>query len=170
MGWMIPAGIGLIMGGSYLKGTAEEQQAKATADILEYNRDVEYENAKAAMYAGESEADKLDRQKRMILGKQTAAYGAKGWNLEGTPLSIMADTVSQYELDKATTMWNARTKSNAYISQGNIYEASADAQRQKARTAVARSLLSGAVSAAGMYLGSPYANNNTSPWTQWIGG
>jgi len=154
MGWAMAAMAGLQMGGSYLKGREEESQAEATADILEYNKAVEEENAKAAEYAAESEADKIKRQEQLALGKTKAFYGKSGFTMSGSPLSYMNELVTQYELDRATTLFGGRTQAQKYRSQGAIYGASAEAQRQKAKSALPRALLSGAISAGSIYAGS----------------
>ena len=150
----MPIMAGLTMTGSYMKGREEQGQAESTADILEYNKAVEQENAKAVQYPSVAEQAKLERQKRLMIGKQAVGYGKSGFTQAGTPLSIMADTVSQYELDKATTQWNANIQAGKYESQANIYGASAEAQRQKAKTALPRALLTGAMSAGNIYAAS----------------
>lgn len=138
--------------GSVIQATNQAQYANANADVLDYNAQVERENARAAMYAGEADKAKLERQKKIAVGQYLARQGASGFSMAGTPLSMLADMVSQYELDEETTMWNARTKAGQYRSQADIYNYSANAQRSKAKNALGGGLLSGLVS-SGAILG-----------------
>lgn len=143
---------GLSLVGNVMQGQNQSDYANANADILDYNAKVERENAKAAMYAGEADKAKLARQKKIAVGQYLARQGASGFSMAGTPLSMLADMVSQYELDEETTMWNARTKAGQYRSQADIYNYSANAQRSKAKNALGGGLLSGLVS-SGAILG-----------------
>jgi hypothetical protein len=144
----------LSMGGSYLKGREEEAQAESTADILEYNKAVEMENATASEYAAEAEAGKIARAERQALGKARTFWGKSGFTMAGSPLSYMNDLVTQYELDRATELWKGDVQASKYRSQGAIYGASAQAQRDKAKTAIPRALLGGAIQAGSIYAGS----------------
>jgi hypothetical protein len=154
MGWGMAAMAGLQMFGGYMQGQEEKAQANATADILEYNAAVERESAKAERYAADSEIEKLNRQQKLTVGAQRAAVGKSGFTMAGTPLAIMADTISQYELDRQTALWNAEVKAGKYESQANIYESSAKQQKQKASRAIGKALLGSAISAGSIYASS----------------
>jgi hypothetical protein len=154
MGWAMAGMAGLQMFGGYMQGQEEKAQANAAADILEYNAAVERENATAERYAAESEVEKLNRQQKLAIGTQRAAVGKSGFTMAGTPLAIMADTVSQYELDRQTARWNAEIKAGRYESQANIYESSAKQQKQKASRAVGKALLGSAIGAGSVYASS----------------
>lgn len=123
-----------------------------TTDILEYNKSVAEADAAATLEAGELEASKLERQKRLTLATQRANYSASGFTTAGTPLALMIDTAEQFELDKSTVRRNATTIANRYKSQATIYGMQAGAQRSAAETvgstAWRNALLTGVTSAS----------------------
>jgi hypothetical protein len=157
----MPAFAGLQMAGGYMQGQEEKAQANAAADVLEYNAAVERESAKAERYAAESEVEKLNRQQKLAIGMQRAAVGKSGFTMAGTPLAIMADTISQYELDRQTALWNAEVKAGKYESQASIYESSAKQQKQKASRAIGKALLGSAISAGSVYASSGLNSRST---------
>ena len=136
------SGLGMVM-----SGAEKSAQAKANADLLEYNKAVAEEEAKSISESERIEEMKLDRQKKLMLSAEKAGFSASGFTTSGTPLAIMADTASQYEMDRAIMQANATTEANRRRSQGYIYGLQAGNQRSTASNSLTRGLLTGVSSA-----------------------
>lgn len=150
----------MLIAGSLIQGQQQADTSSANAAILEYNRQVAEQDAIAALEAGEYEKQQLERQRRLLLGAQKAAFSSSGFTLSGTPLAIMSDTLAQFELDKLIVGQNAATMVNRYRSQASIYGYSAANQRSTSSTALRSSLLTGISNAATFYMGSKLFGGN----------
>ena len=81
------------------------------------------QQAEAARSAASVEAEDTRRRARYLLGKEAAAEGASGIQLEGSPLLVMLDSAAESELD-------AQRKLYAGELQGAGYTARAEEARQ----------------------------------------
>ncbi len=108
---ILSALVAMEAGSQVSQGIAARQEAK-------YNANVANMRAEQAKRAADIERYRLDRRKRLLMGKQRALYAKAGVTLEGTPLEVLADTSGQFALDKAINDYNAKTG----ISR-NLYEA-----------------------------------------------
>ena len=60
----------------------------------------QYKSAKIQAEESEYKTQKLEREKRFMFARQRTAYAKSGVMLtEGSPLAVMADTATQYEMD-----------------------------------------------------------------------
>jgi len=100
------AGIGL-----KLLGTI--QQMQSVSALAKYNVAV-------AERQGEIEEQRLKREKRLMLGKMRAGYGAAGVTLEGSPLEVLSDTASQFERDISISRYNVAAKRGVYGYEAQI--------------------------------------------------
>lgn len=90
---------GVQMAGQYMQG----QQA---ADAAEYNAQIANQNATIATQQGEAAVQQLGRQQYRQLGAATAAYGASGVTMEGSPTDVLAQSAAEAALDRLTTKYN----------------------------------------------------------------
>jgi len=96
-------------------------QARAESSAAEFNAQIAEMEARATARSGafeettltkqsEIEQAKIAREKRKTTSAQRAAYATAGVRLGvGSPLEVMADTATQYELDLATERYNLST-------------------------------------------------------------
>ncbi len=84
--------------------TTDYNAAIARSQADQYRKVGEFERARIAE-AGAFEAEKLRRQKKRMTGTQRALYAKSGVLIAGSPLEVMADTASQYELDIAVSRY-----------------------------------------------------------------
>jgi len=106
------AGTAMTMVGQYQQSQAQAQTAEHNAAVAksqadQYRKVGIFEQEQIAA-AGKLEEAKLRRQKRRMTGTQRAAYAASGVSLEGSPLEVMADTASQFELDIAVNKYGTK--------------------------------------------------------------
>jgi hypothetical protein len=149
---------GLSVAGSVMQGQAQQKAANDTADMLEYNASVSRADAEAARTAAAEAEKKIERQQNIMHGKQMAAYGKSGFTTAGTPLTMMADTIAEFAKDRYTALWSGDVEAKRILSQGVIYDASANAQRKKGQNDMYNSLLSGLVS-TGSSFGKSYVRS-----------
>jgi hypothetical protein len=143
--------MGLSAAGSVYAGVQQQQAAEEQADILEYNAQVAKEDAAAEREAARIEAEQVERQARITKGQQLLYYGASGFTNAGTPLSIMADTASQYQQDISLVLSGGDRSASRSMSQSMIYGQSASAQRRSGQSALYSGMLNGLSSGMGSY-------------------
>lgn len=79
----------------------------AKADALDHNAQVADFNANTIHQQGLASDQALDRDIRATQGKMMAAYGGSGVDSsQGSPLTVLADSIRRGVLDKATNKWN----------------------------------------------------------------
>jgi hypothetical protein len=109
------AGIGLQVVGQL-------RQAKQQEQIFNYNAAVNRQQAELAQRAGDVRTERLRRERRRFLSKQTAAFAAAGVRMTGSPLQVLSDTAAEIELDIMIEDYNTRldimnAQSNAELNQ-----------------------------------------------------
>lgn len=110
----------LMAAGTTMSAIGQVRAGKQQAAAEEYNARVAESQIKAVQTASASEQAKLNRQKSQMLSSQRAAYAKAGVRLdEGSPLEVMADTATEYELDLATSRYNANVQTNQLQSEAN---------------------------------------------------
>lgn len=87
--------------GDYTQGV---QQNKA----YQYNADLAMQKAQETRAAEALHQTQMERKKDAMLGTQTAQYAGRGIQADqGSPVDVMIDTASQWNLDMATSQYNA---------------------------------------------------------------
>jgi len=128
---------------------------KASAD---YNAEVLTERAKQEGIKASIIGDKIRRAKTRMEGTQTAGYAKAGVRIEGTPLSVLVDTATQYEEDIAVNDYNKRVAQAGYTM-------GAEAEEIKGREAT----LATALSIGGTILSGASARKATSAGSSYLG-
>ena len=83
-----------------LGGFSAYQQGKTAEALAEYNATVAEREGKAKEKASEIEAQRFQRQAAALEAEQVAAYGKSGVTFRGSPLTVMAETAKNLELDR----------------------------------------------------------------------
>ena len=87
------------LAGTALSAKSQVDAGKAAETVAEINAANATDEAKARVEASKAETYKLSRQSNQMAGEQRAAFGATGFNIEGSPLEVMANTAREYERD-----------------------------------------------------------------------
>ena len=142
---------------AYQGQKARQSEAENAAAISEYNAQVSEQDAKAAEMSAEAAAERQARQGAELQATQKAQYGRSGVLFSGSPLTVMADTASQLELDRQMILHEGATAASRYRSKAkgermgaDAYGSQAKAYGRSATLAGGSSLLSG-LSQAAMY-------------------
>lgn len=121
----LPAVLMAVGTAAQVVGTIKQSQAAAAGE--EYNASVAEAQAQAVGISSKYEQNKVSREKRQALSRQRALYAKSGVIIdEGSPLAVMADTATQYEMDINALKYNAAV-------QQNLLNTEADYRRQVAR-------------------------------------
>ena len=91
----------VLMGaGTGISAIGQVAQGQYAMSAAEYNAQVAKQQAAEQSQAAKSKALSLSEQRRQIVGKQIAGFGASGVDPNsGSPLDVMAQTAANYERD-----------------------------------------------------------------------
>lgn len=108
------------LGGTVLQAMSQRDAGDAAEAIGKINAAKAEDEAKARTEAAKAETFKLSRQSNQMAGEQRALYGASGFNVEGSPLEVMANTAREYERDILYSGYSGAVGANQAINQGNV--------------------------------------------------
>lgn len=120
---LFAAGMGLEAYGQYY-------QAQSQRALAKYNAMVAQRQAEAAKRAGEIEKYRIERRRKLMIGRQKSLYAKAGVLLKGSPLEVLADTEAQYELDKALSEYNTKLGISNYSYESDYYTKKAGSYRK----------------------------------------
>lgn len=104
-------------------GAITNSQSEASAD--KYNARIAEQNAVGAMQQAQSTALLQQEQARRSIGATTAAYGASGVTMSGTPLDVLANSAATAERDRQNIMYKGQLQAAGYLDQASLDRASA---------------------------------------------
>ena len=108
---------------SITMGVVQTNQQKA---MLDYQRKVNEQNAKASKEAAQAKIENQRRQARFIQGTQLARLGGMGALAEGSPLNIMGQTAGQQEYDNMVTKYEGDVQSIQFQQQATLNKYQSD--------------------------------------------
>lgn len=136
--------LGLTAAGQITEGY---QQAQAA----EYNAAVARQKAQAARKAGKLEADRIRKQRERLTGRQKALYAKAGVTFSGSPMEVMIDSATNYEMDALITEYNYEVEARQSESQAQISNWRAKTYRSNSWKRAGATLLQGASSSSGLF-------------------
>jgi len=177
---------GLQMAGQYQQSRAQAAAYEAQSQAAQAQADAAYQNAKIQNKQSEQIAEKyayeqrkLDNQRKLVLGQQTAAAGASGIaGGVGSSLDLYNATMDAWQQDTNNLLYNQRNTiygsmvkevnlrnyGNAYSAMASNYNSMASAAKQQGNLAMFGTLLGAASQFAGMKTGGGSTANKT-----WVG-
>ena len=81
-------------------------------------------NAQLALEQGEMDVFQIEKEEAGLTSTQKAAYAKAGVTLSGSPLEVMLQSATNFEMDKATAKYNAESKANMLRYEGKVAKAS----------------------------------------------
>lgn len=103
--------------GSGVSAWGAIQEGKQQQQANEYN-------AELTLQAGEIDVANLEKEEENLSSTQKAAYAKAGVTLSGSPLEVMLQSATNFEMDKATAKYNAESKANMLRYEGKVAKAS----------------------------------------------
>ena len=103
--------------GQAAKTEAEYNASQVSAEA-KYNSAIYAEQAQMIQNQADLQAAQDDRGIRFAAAKHVAVTAAKGLQLSGSAMAVLADTMTQLEMDKAIGQYNFAVQKRAVQSQG----------------------------------------------------
>lgn len=158
-------GTGMSVYGTLAQGAHEARVAKAQAQISELQAKTEGESADA-------NANQLRQKAREMVSYQRAAYGASGFDMSGSPMLTVAQTLHDSGRDIANLYKQSNARQLAYKTQAGIYaDAGSYAQTAsywRAGSSLLTSVGQGISTWKGLSETSTPASNTSSRWSNTI--
>ena len=96
------------VGGTVMQAYGKYKEGKDTAQAYKYNEAVMQREQEMTQRSATMQKNQIARQQGKMAGRQHALYAKSGVvTTSGSPFEVMVDTAGQYEMDKATTQYNA---------------------------------------------------------------
>ena len=140
--------IGVVVSGV---GTFMQMQAQAAA--AEYNEKVAERNRRAVIGQTDAQLDDKRLSNKRVRSAMRAAFASNGFELAGSPMDVMSDTIFEQEYDVAKLKLQGQMKAEGYREQATLHGMEADAARTAGFIGLATGLLSG--------VGNAYGNQGT---------
>lgn len=106
--------------GAFAQSGAQSAAAQAQANAAYYNAAVAQNNANAAMQAAYAEKQSQDRKNRMAVENVRSKYLASGIELEGTPLLVLNEEVTQRALESEKILYRGKVQQAQYLNEANM--------------------------------------------------
>ena len=150
MTWVVTA-VAVTLVGTSVTVYGQVQAAKTAKETGEYNAKLAENQAQQVDLDSRESLRRKREQNQRFLGTQRAAYANSGVTIEGSPLSVMAETAGILELDALDAKRQANQQGNAYMAQA-AYDRKVGANQATADyIGAGGSLLSGTANAGYMY-------------------
>ena len=134
----------LMVAGTAVQMFSSISESQSMARAEKANAEMSLMNAAAVNKASEYEVQKLKRAKGQTLSLQRAMYAKSGVLItEGSPLEVMADTATQFEMDIQAERYNAAVESAKYQYESKYRSGLASSYRSQGYYGAGATLLSG---------------------------
>lgn len=151
MGWV---GVALSLVGGIMGAQGQRQEGRDARAAEEYNAGVLRANAEAIRKSNEYDVYGINKAKRRFLSNQQALYAKSGVRSgEGSPLEVMIDTATQFELEKMMSKYNAEVGIAQNQNEATQREYLGKLSELRGNQRASQTLLSTAGSMAGSYGG-----------------
>lgn len=147
--------------GSLMQGSAQSKSYKYQAGVAQLNKQVALQNAEYSIRAGETQAQQSGMKTKFMVGKEKAAQGASGVDVNvGSTQQVRESQEQVGRMDQSIIRDNAGRRAYSYEVEATNYEAQSKADLAAAKT----SKTAGYIGAFSSILGS--ATSVSSKWMQ----
>jgi len=119
------------------QGRAAEEQGDFQAKIAARNADQAIKEAEGKRQAASEAAIQIERQGRILKGRQTAGFAKSGVELRGSPLSVLIETAQDTEADRLTVLREGAIAGASDEFRAGILTAQGRAAKARGRTSAA---------------------------------
>lgn len=148
---------------SALSAGGQYFEEKSKANAADYNARTAEWQARLVKQSSDFAMARIQRQKAKFLSTQQSLYAKAGVKMEGSPIKVMADSATEYELDKLTENYNAQVQMAALKSEAQASRTQAAQYRFQGAFQPAMTLLTGAANAGMSYAAAPTPKTPTTP-------
>ena len=108
------------LAGTGISALSQIQAGKAAETVGQINADLLTQEAAQKGEQAKVETLKISRAANRMAGEQTAAFGASGFTMEGSPLEVMAETARNYERDIIMQGYAGQVASNQKMNEADL--------------------------------------------------
>jgi len=137
--------------GGVVSAIGAMSQASATASADNFQANVASQNAVAAIQQADQDAELLRRKAQQTIGAETAAYGASGVDLAGSPLDVLGSSAASATLDAQTAEYKGGLKSAGFADTAVLDRMGARNAETAGTFSAVSALVGGASGAASAY-------------------
>lgn len=130
--------------GTLMSAASQAQQARDAKKAADFNASIAERNAGIARQQAAQDAMLQQRQARQQFGAATAAYGASGVTLEGSPLDVLEASAASAELDRQTILYKGELRAMGYTDDATISRVQGQSAYNYGMGQAASTLLKGA--------------------------
>jgi len=130
--------------GAAVKSIGQLQQGASEEATAKYNSRVAQLQATQVRRASEFEIQKLKREKSQHLARQRVVTAKSGLELSGSPLEVLIDSATQFELDIAREKYNTMSQISSLQFESDYQKRMGKAKLQSSYLAAGGTLLTGA--------------------------
>jgi hypothetical protein len=134
--------------GSFAQAGQQQASAQAQANAANYNAAVAQQNANASYQAALADKQQQDRENRSRLETVRSKYLASGVTLEGTPLMVLDEEVTQNALESDKILHRGEVQRASYMNQANLQKYQGDTALSVGSSQASSTILGGVFGAA----------------------
>lgn len=147
--WVSAGLIGLQVVGGLASAGAQLQQGEAAKQWASYNQAVLNQMAAQRRAEAAARADIIQRTSGRKIGAIKSAYGAAGVDIQGTPLDVLADQASEFELERQLALYQGEAEAASLTQRGMMMQFQGQMAMDAAETSAGTTLLT-TLAGAGM--------------------
>jgi hypothetical protein len=148
---------------SAMQAGGQYSESKSQMEAAQYNAQVAAWQAQMVKQSAEFAMARIQRRKARFMSAQAASYAKAGVKMEGSPIEVMADTATEFELDKLAENYNAQVQISALASESQAFTAQAKRYRFASIYQPSMTLLTGAMNSGMNYGMSRPGTTKTTP-------
>lgn len=133
----------LTIAGAVVSAVGSIAQGNAQAAAADYNAKISERNRVTTLEQTYTEIENQRAKNRKLQGEIRAAYGANGFEMSGTPLDVMSDTVAEQEYDIAKQKYVGRVKAQGFTEQAALSRLEGKSAKKAGYIGAASSLIGG---------------------------
>jgi hypothetical protein len=127
------------------------RQGKSESRAAEYNAAIAERNATIARQQASQQAAQVARENRMRIGTLRANVGAAGITMEGSPIDVLGDVVSQGELERQNEIYRGEIRALGFEDTASLERMRGSSAKSAGYLRAGTALLSGAAQGYGQY-------------------
>ncbi|MBS4046572.1 MAG: hypothetical protein KG075_09550 [Alphaproteobacteria bacterium] len=135
----------IMMAATAMKAIGTANQLRGEARASKQNAELADQQALISRQQADADAVLQQRRARKVIGNMRANYGASGLTMEGSPLDVLEESVSNAEMDRQTILYRGNLRAMGFENTAAQYRARA----KNMRNAAYLTLLTGFAEAGG---------------------
>lgn len=133
----------MMVAGAAISAAGAISQAQAQQRAAEYNAKLNERNATIATQQSTAAVDQQRREAEQVFGSMRAGIGASGVTQEGSPMDVLASSITQAKLDEHNILYRGELKRMGYEESANLDRMSGRTAKEQGYWNAASNMLTG---------------------------